>query len=222
MKGVLEMSNKKIDNRINEAANHIEGDEEMVKRYGDIISLMTGSGMLPERKIDDEKVREKRQQVRKNSYHNTILLLQHYRTISWLLECFPEDIAAELDTPFEGVDRLIEKMEVEMAWGNKKLESRMKTLEKTRLMVDRLNEALTVLKKKPNNGERLYRIIYYTYIYPEQVSHKELLLRLDLSTRHYYRLRKEAISIISVRLWSAPTADVNIWMEMLTLLEEFA
>ena len=185
----------------------------------EIMELMIENGMLPDYSIDDEIVRLKRQQTRKKSYHNTMLLLQHYRTISWLLECFPEDIAAELEVPFEGVDTLVEKLESSIVWGDKKLESRLKTLEETRLMIDRLNEALTVLKKKPNNGERLYSIIYYTYIYPEKVSLKELLLRFDLSNRHYYRLRKEAISIISVRLWAAPSADVNIWMEMLSLLE---
>ena len=40
----------------------------------------------------------------RKSYHNTQLLLQHYRNIAWLLECLPVDVAAELDEPFEGVD----------------------------------------------------------------------------------------------------------------------
>ncbi|MBR1865101.1 MAG: hypothetical protein IJ801_01190 [Lachnospiraceae bacterium] len=84
--------------------------------------------------------------MRKNAYHNTLLFLQNYRTIAWMLECFPEDIAAELDDPFEGVDQIIEKMEMEMSWGNKKLESRLQSIEKTRILMDRLNEALTVLK----------------------------------------------------------------------------
>lgn len=212
--------------------NTITAREEKVKKktefndisfknnYSEIIELMMENGMLPDNNIEDEIIRLKRQQIRKKSYHNTLLLLENYRTISWLIECFPEDIAEELEVPFENVDNLVEKMELSMAWGNRKLEWRIKTLEETRLMMDRLNEALTVLKKKPNNGERLYSIIYYTYIYPEKVSHKELLIRLDLSTRHYYRLRKEAISVISVRLWSTPSANVNRWMEMLTLLEE--
>ena len=40
----------------------------------------------------------------KTLYHNTKLLLQHYRTISWLLECFPDSIAAELEQPFSSLD----------------------------------------------------------------------------------------------------------------------
>ena len=36
----------------------------------------------------------------------------------------------------------------------------MEGIQKSRLLLDRVNEALTVLKKKPENGERLYQLIY--------------------------------------------------------------
>ncbi len=45
------------------------------------------------------------------------MLLQQYRTIVWMMECFPETIAEELERPFEGVDTLIQQMDVEMALG---------------------------------------------------------------------------------------------------------
>lgn len=191
-------------------------------RYDDIVELMTDRGMLPDSSIEDDKIRAKKQKLRKTAYHNTILLLKHYRMIAWLLECFPGDVADELDKPFKEVDKLIESIDMDTSWGNKKLESRIQTIEKTRLLMDRLNEALTVLKKMPKEGSRLYRIIYLTYIIPEKLDHNELLLRLDLSSRHYYRLRREAISVISVRLWTATTADVDVWLEMITLLEDMS
>ena len=129
-------------------------------QYDEIIELMMDRGMLPDNSIEDESLRIKKQKLRKNAYHNTMLLLKRYRIISWMLECFPGDVAIELDRPFENIDKLIEAVDVDTSWGNKKLESRMKTIEKTRLLMDRLNEALTVLKKKPEDGERLYKIIY--------------------------------------------------------------
>lgn len=85
--------------------------------------------------------------------------------------------------------------------------------------MERVNEALTVLKKKPENGERLYKLIYLTYIAPERLSHNELLYRLDMSSRHYYRLRQQAITILSIRLWAAPDTEVDVWLDMLTLIE---
>lgn len=136
-----------------------------------------------------------------------------------MMECFPEDVAEELDKPFEGLDTLLGQMDREMSMGNKKLESRMMGIQKSRLLIDRVNEALTVLKKKPDDGERLYKLIYLTYIAPEQLSHTELLYCLDMSSRHYYRLRQQAITILSIRLWAAPAVEVDMWLEMLTLIE---
>lgn len=60
-----------------------------------------------------------------------------------MMECFPETIAEELERPFEGVDTLIQQMDVEMALGNRKLENRMEGIQKSRLLLDRVNEALT-------------------------------------------------------------------------------
>ncbi len=199
--------------------NRLEQKEKLQVQSDAMIGLLTDRGILPDTGIDNEKVREARKEKQKNTYHNTVLLLQHYRTIVWLFECFPENVARELEKPFEGVDTLLEQMDLEVSWGNKKLESRMEGIQKSRLLLDRVNEALTVLKKKPENGERLYKLIYLTYIAPERLSHNELLYRLDMSSRHYYRLRQQAITILSIRLWAAPDTEVDVWLDMLTLIE---
>ena len=199
--------------------NRLEQQEKVQVQSDAMIGLLTDRGILPDAGIDNEKVREARKEKQKNTYHNTLMLLQHYRTIVWLLECFPEDIASELDKPFEGLDTLLEQVDLEVSWGNRKLESRLEGIQKSRLLLDRVNEALTVLKKKPENGERLYKLIYLTYIAPERLSHNELLYRLDMSSRHYYRLRQQAITILSIRLWAAPDTEVDVWLEMLALIE---
>ena len=128
-------------------------------------------------------------------------------------------MSEELDRPFEGLDTLLEQVDLSVSWGNKKLESRMEGVRKSRLLLDRVNEALTVLRKKPEDGERLYKLIYLTYIAPEKLSHPELLYRLDMSSRHYYRLKQQAITILSIRLWSVPAAEVDVWLDMISLLE---
>ena len=81
-------------------------------------------------------------------YHNTLLLLKNYRTIAWVLECFPDTLAEELEQPFEGLDELLDRFDAEMGMENRKLENRMMSVQKSRLMIDRVNEALSVLKKK--------------------------------------------------------------------------
>lgn len=74
------------------------------------------------------------------------------------------DVAAELDEPFEGVDKLIDQMDLEIALGNRKLENRMEGIVKSRLLFDRVNEALTVLSHKPGDGQKLYDVIYHTEV----------------------------------------------------------
>jgi len=184
-----------------------------------MISLLTKCGVLADGRVSDEKRRKAQQEKKKNSYHNTLMLLQHYRTIIWVMECFPETIEAELDRPLKDLDALLSCVDAELSMGNRRLESRLEEARKSRLLIDRVNEALTVLKKKPGNGKKLYQLIYLSYIAPERLSHTELLYRLDISSRHYYRLRQQAITILSIRLWSAPGVDVDFWLELLTVLE---
>lgn len=185
-----------------------------------LLSLLARGGYIADTRIADKTARERQQKKQRNSYHNTELLLKQYRTIAWLLECFPDTIAEELEQPFESVDKMIEKLDVDMAMGNRKLENRMEGIRKTRMVIDRINEALTVLKKKPDDGERLYELIYLTYIAPEVLNHNDLLYRLNVSSRHYYRLREQAISILSIRLWSAPNKEIDFWLDILSAIEE--
>lgn len=184
------------------------------------IQLLTQRGFLKDPDIDDDKIRQIQQEKRRHTYHNTEMLLRHYRDIVWALECFPETVVEELERPMEELDAILDYIDVEMGMGNKKLENRMESIRKSRLLLDRINEALSVLKRKPDNGEKMYELIRLTYIEPEKLSHAELLLRLDISSRHYYRLRQQAINILSIRLWSTPVAEMDSWLEVLTLLEE--
>ena len=183
------------------------------------INLLTKRGILEDREIDNDRIRQAQKEKKRNMYHNTLLLLQHYRNIVWALECFPATVAEELDHPLGDLDALLDRMDLVFGMNNRKLESRMESVRKSRLLLDRVNEALSVLKRKPENGAKMYELIYLTYIAPDKLSHTDLLYRLDISSRHYYRLRQQAFTILSIRLWSAPAGEVDSWLEVLTLLE---
>ena len=133
-----------------------------------LLALLTAQGLLGDDSIPDEERRKAQQERLQKLYHNTQVLLSHYRDIAWALECFPEAVAQELEQPFDKLDTLLDRMDAEAGMGNRKLESRVESLRKSRLLLDRINEALTVLKKKPGNGPRLYELIYLTYIVPEK------------------------------------------------------
>lgn len=65
----------------------------------------------------------------------------------------------------------------------------------------------------------MYNIIFQTFVTPDKLTHQEILYRLDISDRHYYRLRQQAVNILSIRLWTAPAECLDAWLEILTLLE---
>jgi len=181
--------------------------------------MLTDRGLLKDQEIHDENVREAVQKKRRNMYHNTQLMLQHYRNITWALECFPSRVAEELDQPLNDLDALLNLVSAEIDMDNVKLENRLLSIQRSRLLLDHVNEALTVLKLKPGNGELMYKLIYETFITPEKLRHSDILYRLHLSSRHYYRLRQQAVNILSIRLWATPSGELDSWLEVLTLLE---
>ena len=176
------------------------------------IELLTKRGILGDSSIDDDRVRQAKKEKKKS-------LLQHDRTILWTLECFPSSVAEELDRPLKDLDTLLDRIDLELGMNNRKLEGRMESVRRSRLLVDRLNDAVSILKAKPVNGHKMYDIIYMTFLGPDKLMHEELLYRLDISARHYYRLRTQAINIIALRLWSAPAGEVDSWLEVLSILE---
>jgi len=183
------------------------------------LGLLQRRGILADDGISDE-TRQKAAMVKKRkTYHNTELMLQSYRDISWALECFPAQIAEELDRPMRELDALLSMMDLELSLDNRKLEHRLQSIQRSRLLLDRINDALTALKTKPVDGKLLYQVIYETYIAPEALTHTELIYRLAVSSRHYYRLRQQAFGILSLRLWAAPAEELDAWLEVLTLLE---
>lgn len=188
--------------------------------FSGMLDLLVNRGVVEDKRIINPKVRMDKQKRNQMAYHNTELLLKHYRDIVWLLECFPDTIAEELEEPIKDVDELIDRLDLEMAKGNRRVENRLKSLEATRLMLDRINDALTVLKRKPRDGETLYELIRLTYIEPEKLSHNELLFRLSISSRQYYRYKEQAFAVISLRLWSAPDRDTDAWLQILSLMDQ--
>ncbi|MBS6943428.1 MAG: hypothetical protein KH149_07985, partial [Clostridiales bacterium] len=117
------------------------------------------------------------------------------------------------------VDNILSLVDDQLDMGNRKLESRLHSLQKSRMLIDRLNEAVAILQTKPGDGPLLYDVIYTAYIQPEELGYAEIIERLNISIRQYYRLRKRAVNLISIRLWSAPSRELEILLDTVALLE---
>ena len=184
-----------------------------------VLSFLRNQGILAENStLSEEMIREAQEKKQKQAYHNTLLLLSNYRNILWQTDCEIEVIASELNVPLKNLDALLSRVDAEIGMENRRLELNLERLAKTRQLLDRINDALTALKRKPDNGPLLYDLIYMTYISDEKLLQTDVLFRLNISRRHYYRLKEQAINIISLRLWSSPTSDPDLWLELVAML----
>lgn len=129
-------------------------------------------------------------------------------------------MAAELNLPLRKLDAVLSRIDAEIGMENRRLELRLERLAKTRQLLDQIHDALTSLKHKPGNGQLLYDLIYLTYIAEDKMRQTDVLFRLNVSRRHYYRLKEQAISIISLRLWCAPNSDLDLWLELVSMLSK--
>ena len=198
-----------------------EQEKNLSARSAAFVQYLTRRGYLSAPKVENEEAEKRRRELAKKAYHNTELLLESYRDIVWALECMPGQIANELLMPLATLDELIDRIDIELTIGNGKLEGRLNSISQSRLLVDRLNEAVSVLKSKPKEGKDLYAVIYYTYMSPNEIETTwELFRMLALSKRKYYDLRKKAIKLISLWLWSAPNQEIDMWLDVLTMLDK--
>ena len=182
-----------------------------------VLSFLRERGILADESITPQQVEEKK---RKEAYHNTLLLLSNYRNILWQTDSELDTIAAELNLPLQKLDAVLSRIDAEIGMENRRLELRLERLAKTRQLLDRINDALTSLKYKPDNGPLLYDLIYLTYISEEKLHQTDILYRLNISRRHYYRLKEQAISIISLRLWSVPSTNIDLWLDLVSMLSD--
>lgn len=183
------------------------------------VEMLTKRGLIEDSAIRNETARKADKEKRRNMHHNTLLLMRSYRDIRWMLQCFPDTVAEELDAPLHDLDTLIKLVNSEIDLDNYRLENRIHSIQRSRNMMDMVNEAISILRQKPQNGEMLYNIIYLTYVAPERMMVVEICSKLHISDRQYYRLRQQALSIIAMRLWSAPAAELDSWLEVMSLLE---
>lgn len=194
--------------------------KKFVSQTEAVFSFLHDRGILIQDEQELSEKEEREMAFQKKAYHNTELLLKNYRNILWQLDCEVDTIAAELDVPFNDIDALLSRVDAAIGMDDRRIERRLERLSKTRKLLDRVNEALTVLKEKPGNGDLLYQIISLSYVSRTEMRQCEIIDQLNISKRHFYRLREEAVNIISLRLWNAPTDQLGLWLELIDILSK--
>ena len=200
--------------------NHAEEELKLSSIERRFLDFLMKGGYLSDPEVENPEVRAKKKADNRRIYHNTQLMLQHYRDLVWVMETIPNELKSELDIPLADLDALISRLDIELSLNNRRLESRIDALIKSRALVDRLNEAISFLRTKPGEGELLYQIIYHTYIGKKPENFYEVIDKVGLSKSRYYTLRKRAITMIGVKLWSVPDEKLELWLELLSYFEQ--
>ena len=184
------------------------------------VDMLTSKGLLEDKSIKNESIRKANMQRKRIMHHNTLQLLKHYRDINWALQSVPGELAEELDAPLIEVDALLNLVSAEIDSDHGRMEGRLLSLRKSRLMLDKLHQAVETIKQKPSSGELMYQILYLSFLQDDSMTIQEVLDTLLISQRHYYRVRRQAIQLLSILLWSAPDRELDGWLDVLVLLED--
>lgn len=195
----------------------------------EVIHWLTQSGLIVDKSIKDKDIAAAQAHRQKKLFHNTQQLLENYRDINWILKSYPEEIAAELREPVGNLDSLIDRVSYDLDIEESEYIGRLNSINKSRQLLKIVDRALTALKNKPNGGNRMYYIIYYTYIYGDKKPLTQEVIDMimydehsndALAERTYYYLRKKAINILSIFLWSSPNKILENWINVTILLNK--
>ena len=155
-------------------------------------------------------------------YHNTRTFLNKYRDISWILEVSDLNLQKEFKTTYElSTDALFVDSEVNKS-GNR-LENYARALERSKKMMQIIDTAIDLMRRKHKKGEFYYWILYYAYLSPQQCENAGAILHsletkgISISLRTYYVHRDEAIEILSSILWGYTSQDCEKITKLLTL-----
>ena len=145
-------------------------------------------------------------------YHDTRTLLRKYRDVIWNLEVSDLDLQEEFKAEYGlSTDALFVDSEVNK--GGNRLESYARALERSKKMMQIIDTAIDLMRRKHKKGEFYYWILYYTYLAPHHYANNyEILHFLELkgmpmSMRNYYLRREEAINVLSSVLWGYTSTD---------------
>ena len=155
-------------------------------------------------------------------YHDTWTLLKNYRSVSWSIEVSDYNLQAEFRTEYGcASEAVLDGLEASNS--NTHLESYVHSLERSKRMLQLINSAIDLMRKKHEKGELYYWILYYAYLSPQQCENAGAILQsletkgISISLRTYYVHRDEAIEVLSSSLWGYTSQDCEKITKLLTL-----
>lgn len=134
-------------------------------------------------------------------YHDTWTLLRKYRDVVWSLEVSVRQVRNRFRIDYgKTIEDFLESVYLAGAdLSGTELEHQAKCIEQSHKMLCLVDSAVDLMRAKHKNGEEFYWLLYYAYLSPQELQNvEEIIDQLrphirDISTRTYYRKRKEAV-----------------------------
>lgn len=148
-------------------------------------------------------------------FHSTKYLLRQYRRVAYAVQISEEDLNLRVEmahgTSFSATEVNAELAGIDLS--NTKLEGYTTSLIRSQNMLRIIRRALDAVRADPDDGERLYQILYVTYFEPQKPVSREAILdelnqlgyQMSLATYHTH-LRK-AIYAMDRILWGYTARD---------------
>lgn len=148
-------------------------------------------------------------------YHDTWMLLRKYRDVVWSLEVSVRQVRNRFRIDYgKTIEDFLESVYLAGAdLSGTELEHQAKCIEQSHKMLCLVDSAVDLMRAKHKNGEEFYWLLYYAYLSPQELQNvEEIIDQLrphirDISTRTYYRKRKEAVEVLSSVLWGYTAQD---------------
>ena len=146
-------------------------------------------------------------------FHNTQLLLEHYRDVVWSLEVSVFQANVNFQTEFGStIEEFLElSYEAGLDLPGSDVAARIRSINKSRNMLRIIDSAVSLLREKYRNGEECYWVLYYTYLSPQEIGNVEDIVDKlsdffrDFSRSTYYRRKNEGIKQLGSLLWGYTT-----------------
>lgn len=196
-----------------------------------VFNTFVKCGYITDRTIPSEEQQKKSQERLKKQYMQTKKLLLHYRDLVWTLNEIPKEVAHELNGQFHDLDILLESACLRESRKDVISDYRLEQVSHTRSLIDYIHLSLTKLKtrpamhltkpgKKEPTGKDLYDVIYLTYISPEALSRVDVMDKLGLAKRTYYRRHDLALSVLTNIIWGANSPIIKAMIDVITELSD--
>ena len=144
-------------------------------------------------------------QVSGKMYRNAETLLELYRKVKFRLENHLMDIDEELymEDRKHLTSLLHEIVDFDTTAEKRRIQDRLVSVDFNLCLLEIMEDALIAMKKYPDNGEQLYRLLCYRYFDSFRNTNEQVMELLDeMPATTFYRKRKKAIQLYATMLWA--------------------